>query len=173
VQLVGFPTRIGGRVTGERADPPEDACDCQQMWPIWGALITAGQAEIVLILVERRTSSPMLPLELFSSSTFSAANVVGLLLNFGFYGQLFFINLFFQQIRGYSPLLAGLALLPETGVIWLADGLSGRVTAHTGPRFPMIVGSLIGAAGFLSMCLTDATTPRDQPRWNGKLQDEV
>jgi hypothetical protein len=32
----------------------------------------------------------------------------------------------------------------------------------------MIVGSLIGAAGFLSMCLTDATTPRDQPRWNGK-----
>jgi DHA2 family methylenomycin A resistance protein-like MFS transporter len=118
------------------------------MWPIWGALITAGLAEIVLILVERRTSSPMLPLELF------------------------FINLFFQQIRGYSPLLAGLALLPETGVIWLADGLSGRVTAHTGPRFPMIVGSLIGAAGFLSMCLTDATTPRDQPRWNGKLQDD-
>ena len=114
----------------------------------------------------------MLPLELFSSSTFSAANVVGLLLNFGFYGQLFFINLFFQQIRGYSPLLAGLALLPETGVIWLADGLSGRVTAHTGPRFPMIVGSLIGVARFLSMCLTDATTPRDQPRWNGKLQDD-
>jgi hypothetical protein len=81
VQLVGFPTRIGGRVTGERADPPEDVCDCQQMWPIWGALITAGLTEIVLILVERRTSSPMLPLELFSSSTFSAANVVGLLLN--------------------------------------------------------------------------------------------
>jgi hypothetical protein len=124
VQLVGFPTRIGGRVTGERADPPEDVCDCQQMWPIWGALITAGLTAIVFILVERRTSSPMLPLELFSSSTFSAANVVGLLLNFGFYGQLFFINLFFQQIRGYSPLLAGLALLPETGVIWLADGLS-------------------------------------------------
>ena len=115
MQLVGFPTRIGGRVTGERADPPEDVCDCQQMWPIWGALITAGLTAIVFILVERRTSSPMLPLELFSSSTFSAANVVGLLLNFGFYGQLFFINLFFQQIRGYSPLLAGLALLPETG----------------------------------------------------------
>jgi len=85
------------------------------MWPIWGALITAGLTAIVFIHVERRTSSPMLPLELFSSSTFSAANVVGLLLNFGFYGQLFFINLFFQQIRGYSPLLAGLALLPETG----------------------------------------------------------
>jgi len=84
------------------------------MWPIWGALITAGLTAIVFIIVERRTSSPMLPLELFSSSTFSAANVVGLLLNFGFYGQLFFINLFFQQIRGYSPLLAGLALLPET-----------------------------------------------------------
>jgi DHA2 family methylenomycin A resistance protein-like MFS transporter len=65
------------------------------MWPIRGALITAGLTEIVLILVERRTSSPMLPFELFSSTTFSAANVVGLLLNFGFYGQLFFINVFF------------------------------------------------------------------------------
>jgi hypothetical protein len=74
--------------------------------------------------------------------------------------------------QGLLATAAGLALLPETGVIWLADGLSGRVTAHTGPRFPMIVGSLIGAAGFLSMCLTDATTPRDQPRWNGKLQDD-
>jgi MFS transporter, DHA2 family, methylenomycin A resistance protein len=98
------------------------------MWPIWGALITAGQAEIVLILVERRTSSPMLPLELFSSSTFSAANVVGLLLNFGFYRQLFFINLFFQQIRGYSPLLADQQRLchrfKEQGQVILAlDGL--------------------------------------------------
>src|SRR5258708_19926977 len=107
------------------------------MWPIWGALITAGLTAIVFILVERRTSSPMLPLELFSSSTFSAANVVGLLLNFGFYGQVFFINLFFQQIRGYSPLLAGLALLPETGVIWLADALSAPLPPPTPPPFPI------------------------------------
>jgi DHA2 family methylenomycin A resistance protein-like MFS transporter len=125
-----------------------------QMWPIWGVLATA-----ILLFIERRTSSPMLPLELFSSSTFSAANVVGLLLNFGFYGQLFFINLFFQQVKGYSPLLTGLALLPETGMVWLGNWLSGRVTARTGPRLPMVIGPLIGATGFFSMCLADASTP--------------
>jgi len=43
-------------------------------------------ATAILLFIERRTSNPMLPLELFSSTTFSAANVVGLLLNFGFYG---------------------------------------------------------------------------------------
>ncbi len=119
-----------------------------QMWPIWGALIVGMLATAILLFIERRTSSPMLPLELFSSSTFSAANVVGLLLNFGFYGQLFFINLFFQQVKGYSPLLTGLALLPETGMVWLGNWLSGRVTARTGPRLPMVIGPLIGATGF-------------------------
>ncbi len=130
-----------------------------QMWPIWGALIVGMLATAILLFIERRTSSPMLPLELFSSSTFSAANVVGLLLNFGFYGQLFFINLFFQQVKGYSPLLTGLALLPETGMVWLGNWLSGRVTARTGPRLPMVIGPLIGATGFFSMCLADASTP--------------
>lgn len=129
-----------------------------QTWPIWGALIICGVAVISFILIERRAHSPMLPLELFSSSTFTASNIVGLLLNFGFYGQLFFINLFFQQIKGYSPLLSGLVLLPETGMVLLAAWLSGRVTAHRGPRTPMTLGPLIGAAGFFSMLLINTNT---------------
>ncbi len=130
-----------------------------QRWPIWGALIVCVTAVASFVLIERRTPHPMLPLELFSSSTFSASNGVGLLLNFGFYGQLFFINLFFQQVKGYSPLLTGLALLPETGMAWLASWLSGRLTAQMGPRLPMILGTLIGAAGFLSMIVVDIPTP--------------
>lgn len=59
---------------------------------IVGVLTTA-----IFLLIERHTRSPMLPLELFASTTFSAANVVGLLPNFGFYGQFLLINLFFQQ----------------------------------------------------------------------------
>jgi hypothetical protein len=160
VQLVGLPTRIGGRVTGERADPPEDVCDCQQMWPIWGALITARLAEIVLILVERRTSSPMLPLELFSSSTFSAANVVGLLLN----GWILRATLLYQSVLPEDQ-----GLLATAG--W--PGLAARDRCHlAGRRAFRACHRSHGAAGFLSMCLTDATTPRDQPRWNGKLQDD-
>ena len=129
------------------------------MWPIWSALVIGAVAAGAFIFIERRTASPMLPLELFSSPAFNTSNVVGLLLNFGFYGQLFFINLFFQQVKGYSPLLTGLALLPETGMVWLASWLSGRVTARRGPGLPMVLGPLIGAAGFFSLYLTDASTP--------------
>lgn len=126
--------------------------------PILGAgggfVLAAG----IFLLVERHTSSPMLPLKLFISPTFSAATAVGLLLNFGFYGQLFFISLFFQQVRGYSPLVTGLALLPEMGVIALSSALSGRAAGHLGPRIPMMIGLVLGGIGFLAMILVDATT---------------
>src|SRR5579872_5992375 len=49
------------------------------------------------------------------------------------------INLYFQQIRGYSALLTGLALLPETGMVLLGAALSGRVAARVGPRIPMAI----------------------------------
>ncbi|QBD81239.1 DHA2 family efflux MFS transporter permease subunit [Ktedonosporobacter rubrisoli] len=130
-----------------------------QAWPIWSSLLVCGLAIVAFLLIERRASSPMLPLGLFSSASFSAANIVGVLLNFGFYGQLFIINLFFQQIKGYSPLLTGLALLPESGLVWFASWLSGRVSARVGPRVPMVIGSLIGAAGFMVMCIVDRNTP--------------
>jgi DHA2 family methylenomycin A resistance protein-like MFS transporter len=100
----------------------------------------------------------MLPLELFGSRAFSAASAVGLLLNFGFYGQLFFINLFFQNIWGLSALFAGLAVLPESGVAALAAFISGRVTARTGPRLPMIVGLLTGGIALLATMIVNEKT---------------
>jgi DHA2 family methylenomycin A resistance protein-like MFS transporter len=101
----------------------------------------------------------MLPLTLFSSPTFSASNLVGLLINFGFYGQLLLMSLYFQQVRGYSPLLTGLAILPQAALISISSWLSGRLTAHIGPRLPMIAGLLLGACGLLAtMSFTSATT---------------
>lgn len=47
-------------------------------------------------------------------------------MNLGFYGQLFVLTLYFQQVRGYSPLETGLALLPQTGVIAFGSWLGGR-----------------------------------------------
>lgn len=128
-------------------------------WPVLGALGVFVLAAVAFLLIERHTQSPMLPLGLFATPTFSAANVVGLLLNFGFYGQLFFINLFFQQVRGYSPSVTGLALLPESGVVAISSFLAGRMTGHVGPRLPMGIGLAVGCAGLLTMALVGATTP--------------
>jgi DHA2 family methylenomycin A resistance protein-like MFS transporter len=125
-------------------------------------LVSAGGfvlATLLFLWIERRARDPMLPLALFSSPTFSTGNLVGLLINFGFYGQLLLISLYFQQVRGYSPLLTGLALLPQAGLISFSSWLSGRVTAHHGPRLPMLIGLLLGAGGLLAtMAVTGATT---------------
>lgn len=112
-----------------------------------------------LIAIERRVSTPMLPLTLFGNATFSGGNAVGLLINLGFYGQLFVINLYFQQLLGYSALLAGLALLPEAGVVSVASWFSGRFTARAGgPRLTMLIGLLVGAAGLLGLTVVGAHT---------------
>ncbi|HTK08397.1 MAG TPA: MFS transporter [Ktedonobacteraceae bacterium] len=127
--------------------------------PILGSFAGSLVTMLLFLFIEQRAHSPMLPLSLFRSPTFSATNSVGLLINLGFYGQLLLINLFFQNILKYPPLLAGLALLPEGGVVTLTSMLSGRVTAHVGPRLPMLVGLFVGACGFLLMLTIHTSTP--------------
>lgn len=112
----------------------------------------------VFIRAERRAANPMLPLGLFRNASFSAATVVGLILSFGFYGELFLLSLFFQQAQHRSPLVTGLAFLPETGLLVAINITSGRVTARTGPRIPMIVGQAVGGLGLFAMAVVGAGT---------------
>ncbi|PZS08033.1 MAG: MFS transporter [Solirubrobacterales bacterium] len=97
---------------------------------------------------ERRVRQPMLPPSLFRSRTFSAATFVGLAINLGFYGQLFAVSLYFQRLRGFSALDTGFALLPEGIFVGLSSMLSGRLIGRAGPRLPMLIGLVCGAAGF-------------------------
>jgi DHA2 family methylenomycin A resistance protein-like MFS transporter len=117
-------------------------------------------AVVGFVVIERRMPAPMLPLGLFGDATFSGGNAVGLLINLGFYGELFVINLYFQQVLGYSALLAGLALLPQMGMAAVGSLLSGRFTARTGsPRPTMLIGLLIGGAGLFGLTIAGAHTP--------------
>jgi DHA2 family methylenomycin A resistance protein-like MFS transporter len=76
---------------------------------------------------------------------------VGLLLNLGFYGQLFVVGLYLQQVRGDPPATAGLLLLGETGMATVSSAASGRLAARVGPRRPLLVGLLAGAAGLAGL----------------------
>jgi len=120
------------------------------------ALLVAGVAGLLFYLGERRAAHPMLPPALFRDPTFSAANAVGAILSFGFYGELFLMSLFFQQVQHRSPFAAGLALLPQTAVISLMNFVSGQVTARRGARLPMALGLAIGGAGLLGLALVGA-----------------
>lgn len=126
---------------------------------ILGGLAIAALTGILFLIIERHGRNPMLPLALFASRIFSAANAVGFAINFGFYGQLFILSLFFQHVRHLTPLATGLALLPESGVVAIASTLSGRMAAQVGPRRPMLIGLAVGGGGLLVMALVGAATP--------------
>jgi len=119
----------------------------------------AAVAAAAFVLAERRSRAPMLPLGLFRATEFRSGTIVGLLINLGFYGQLFVMSLYFQDIRGYSALRTGLALLPEAALLVIGSTLSGRIMARTGPRTPMLAGLLGGAAGLGGIAAAATTAP--------------
>lgn len=119
----------------------------------FGVFVVAAAAFVV---IEHQVRRPMLPFGLFSSSTFSSATAVGALINLGFYGQLFVMSLYLQRLRGFTPLLAGVALTPELAMAIIGSTASGRVMAHTGPRLPMLAGLLLGGAGLASLVVAGA-----------------
>lgn len=101
----------------------------------------------LLIVAEHREKSPMMPLHLFKSRTFSLANLLTLLL----YGALgivmFLVPLLLIQVQGYSATAAGAAFLPFPIIMFGLSRWSGGLVARTGPRLPLTAGPLIAAAG--------------------------
>jgi MFS transporter, DHA2 family, methylenomycin A resistance protein len=125
-----------------------------------GAVAVFVTATVAFIVIEHRVAEPMLPLSLFRNPAFAGGSAVGLLINLGFYGELFVINLYFQQALGYSALVSGLALLPQLGVVAAGSALSGRFTARVGgPRPTMEIGLLVGGAGLLGLIALGDGTP--------------
>ncbi|PMS38207.1 DHA2 family methylenomycin A resistance protein-like MFS transporter [Trinickia symbiotica] len=102
----------------------------------------------LFVMVERQQPHPMLPLLLFRIPAVNVTSVVGLLLNFGYYGLMFAMSLFFQTVQSYTPLEAGLAFLPMTAVVTVANLVSGALAARFGYRLPMVVGQALAATGF-------------------------
>lgn len=108
-----------------------------------GLAVTLAAA-VALIHHERRGIAPLLPKALFATPQFAAANGIGFLINFGVYGNLFFLALFMQQGRGADALQTGLQLVPMMAVIFIGNLTSGRMSAHWGPRVPLLLGLSVG-----------------------------
>jgi MFS transporter, DHA2 family, methylenomycin A resistance protein len=127
-------------------------------------LVLAGLGVGVLcsvgfIAVEARAAEPMLPLAFFGNRCFSAATIIGLFINFSLYGAIFVLGLYLQQLRGYSPALAGLAFLPFAIALGLANLAAGSVGASLGLRLPMVLGLLVGGIGYWLLRHLGARTP--------------
>jgi EmrB/QacA subfamily drug resistance transporter len=118
---------------------------------ILATAITGVAAFIAFLATERRSSNPMLPLEIFASRQFVAANLVTFVV-YGALGGVFFLFVSLLQIAlHYSPVAAGAALIPQTVLMLLLSQRAGALAQRIGPRIPLTVGPLTIAAGMLLM----------------------
>ena len=101
----------------------------------------------LFVLWELRAPEPMLPLRFFRNRTFAAANAASLLMFFGMFGSIFLLAQFFQVIQGYSPLQAGLRILPWTAMPIFVAPIAGALSDRIGGGRIMAVGLSLQAAG--------------------------
>jgi EmrB/QacA subfamily drug resistance transporter len=119
----------------------------------WGAAMAAPAVVVGLlaaagfVVVEALSSHPMLPLTIFRSRTFSAANSMTLLVYAALGAVLFFLVLQLQTVAGYGPLAAGLATLPITLCMVFLASRGGRLSNRIGPRIPMTAGPIVMGLG--------------------------
>jgi EmrB/QacA subfamily drug resistance transporter len=116
---------------------------------VLASLVVGCGCLILFVLVEVRTTSPMVPLTLFASPVFSGANLLTLFLYaaIGIFFFLFPLNLI--QVQGYSATAAGAAVLPMILLVFLLSRWSGGLVARYGPRLPLAIGPLIVGLGFV------------------------
>jgi len=118
-------------------------------WP--GSLLATAAAGVALLVAfginEHRRQSPMMPLSLFSSRQFSAANLVTFLVYAALSGSLFLLPVQLQLVSGFSPVAAGSSMLPVTVVMLLLSARMGRLAQRIGPRRPMAVGPVLAGIG--------------------------
>jgi EmrB/QacA subfamily drug resistance transporter len=115
------------------------------------SVLTALAAGIGLlacfVVRENRVAAPILPLGIFTSRQFSATNAVTFVVYGALGGALFLLPVQLQQVGGFTPVEAGLALLPVTLLMLALSARSGALAARIGPRLQMSVGPVIVAAG--------------------------
>ena len=110
-------------------------------------LIGGLVAIILFLIVEQRRPEPLVPLQIFKNPLVAGANSVTFFLYFALNGVILFVVLNLQQVQGFSPVMAGLGLLPPIVIITLFAGPAGSLADRIGPRLQMIIGPVIVATG--------------------------
>jgi EmrB/QacA subfamily drug resistance transporter len=180
--LVALGALIVARAAPESTDP---AAGRRIDWPGLGAL-SVGLTLIVLALVqsqawsvatvvglgligvaslaafgvvEHRVSAPIVEFDLFRNGPYFGATASAFCLVGAWWAVIYFQPQYLQDVRGHSPLVCGLEVLPITVPMILVSPFSGRLIAKFGPRALMTAGMAIGTAGMLVLTQVDATTP--------------
>ncbi|MEO8748851.1 MAG: MFS transporter [Allobranchiibius sp.] len=124
-----------------------------------GCGLVAVACAVAIAVVEPKRAQPLIDFGFFRSVSFSGAVVCAIVGFAGLGGFLFVNTLYLQQVRGLSPLDAGLMTLPMAEMIAVCAPISGKVVAHIGPRIPMeIAGVGFSASALILIALRNDTS---------------
>ncbi|WP_235928054.1 MFS transporter [Goekera deserti] len=130
----------------------------------WGdpaalAFIVVGLVLVAAFtVVELKVRNPLLPMRLVLDRNRGGAYLTSTFVGAGLIGAFFFLSLYFQLVKGYTPITAGLASLPTTLGVLVAAGSASALVPKIGPKPLMVAGGLFAAAGlFLMSFLTPDT----------------
>ena len=118
----------------------------------WGdtqVLVSLAASVVLLVsfvLIERRSSRPLLPMRVLADRNRSGAYLIMLCISTGLFGLFFFLTLFIQNVLGYSAIRAGIAYLPFAIGVVIASALASQLVPRVGPR-PLIVAGAAAVAG--------------------------
>jgi len=114
---------------------------------IVGSLVAGSIVLALFVLWELRTRAPMLPMRFFRNRAFTLTNVSSLFMFFGMFGSIFLLAQFFQTVQGYSPLQAGIRILPWTAMPIFIAPIAGALSDRIGGQRIMGVGLTLQALG--------------------------
>jgi EmrB/QacA subfamily drug resistance transporter len=124
-----------------------------------GVFALAVASLIALVRYELRRRDPLLEMRFFRSAPLSGASAIAVMTFASVGGFLFLNTLYLQDVRGLSPLHAGLYMLPMAAMIFVCAPISGRIVGHRGARLPMAGGALAIIAGSLMLTQISPSTP--------------
>jgi EmrB/QacA subfamily drug resistance transporter len=173
--LLVLPSRASNE--GVRLDIPGAALVCGGMaalvyglgevassgWNSTVVLVALGAAAVLLlafVILQAHVSSPLLPLRVLTERNRAGSFIARALLGVGQFGLFFFLTYQFQVVMGFSPLLAGVALLP----VLLANAVGSvaigpRLVPHIQPRLLIVPGILLNVASLLLLTQLAPATP--------------
>jgi EmrB/QacA subfamily drug resistance transporter len=127
-------------------------------WVVAG-FIVGITALASFIAWELHTPNPMLDMRFFKNPRFTAANSAITLTFFAMFGSMFLMTQYWQFVHGYSPLGAGLRVIPYACVMMVVAPMSARIVERLGTKRVVTTGLLVIATSLLSLSFIHATTP--------------
>jgi EmrB/QacA subfamily drug resistance transporter len=114
---------------------------------------------VAFVFAERRAAEPVIPMDLFANSVFTAASAIGFVVGFAMFGAITFLPLFLQDVKGVSPIESGVRLFPMMGGLLVASVGSGQLVSRTGryKLFP-VLGTALMTVGLYLMSLIGVQT---------------